>query len=129
MLTKEPTNPVSSPLLPQFSQRLIMINNSVFCVGITLFIISIIMSFILFAFRRPPIPLVIFDLIVYIITLIYCSFTYGFDVWIDMTNRVISIRKRSVLRKVTYCCPKKYSIDDIKEFSLEGNKNGELRKK
>lgn len=84
--------------------------------------ISIIFSFILFIFKSQPIPLVIIDLIFYIVTVIYCSFIYALDVWIEQTNRVISIKKRGILNRITYCCPKKYNIDDIKEFSLDVKK-------
>ena len=123
------SNPVNTPLVPQFDQHLITVNSSTFCVGMTMVIISIIFSFILFILRSPLIPLVIIDFIFYIVTVIYCSFTYALDVWIDKTNRVISIRKRGILNRITYFCPKKYNIDDIKEFSLDVNKNGESRKR
>ena len=122
------SNPVNTPLVPQFYQRLITVNSTAFCGGITMLIIYIIFSFILFVFKSPPTPLVIIDLIFYIATVIYCSFIYALDVWIEQTNRVISIRKRGILNRLTYCCPKKYNIDDIKEFSLDVNKNGESRK-
>ena len=54
-----------------------------------------------------------------ILTLIYFLLPYGIKVCVDNVNRIISINKVCILYCVYFCCPKKYKIDEIQEFSYE----------
>ena len=118
MSQPDPILSTKDPLVKQANKQFLTLEVSIITKAIILFIFSVIYFFIIYN-NKVHWSIIIIDILFAILTLIYFLLPYGIKVCVDNVNRIISINKVCILYCVYFCCPKKYKIDEIQEFSYE----------